>query len=202
MRIWTVTATLLMLVYSDAASAAGIDFANAAFAPSAGAASIPLGHYEFCKTHRGECSKNPILVDAVELTTSQWDGLVAVNNTVNAAVRPVTDEDLYRVAEYWAYPQGAGDCEDFVLEKRRELEQSGWPVSTLLMAVVRKNNGEGHAVLMVRTDRGDLVLDNLDGEIHVWNATPYTFLKRQDQADAGGWVDLLDDRTIVVASMH
>ncbi len=33
------------------------------------------------------------------------------------------------------------------------------------MTVVRQAKGEGHAVLMVRTDRGDLVLDNQDGRI-------------------------------------
>lgn len=202
MRIWTIITTVLMLADTSAAWAASVDFSNAAFAPAVGVATVPIGHYEFCKSHPAECGLNRVFIKAVGLTSDAWEELIAVNNRVNTEVRPVTDEDLYRVAEYWAYPQGAGDCEDFVLEKRRLLAQSGWPESALLIAVVRKKDGEGHAVLMVRTDRGDLVLDNLDGEIHVWNQAPYTFLKRQDQADAGDWVDLGDDRTVVVASMH
>ena len=53
---------------------------------------------------------------------------------------------------------------------------------------------------MVRTDRGDLVLDNQDGRILLWNETPYQYLKRQSQADAGQWVDLVDPRTTFVAT--
>ncbi len=60
-----------------------------------------------------------------------------------------------------AYPPTAGDCEDIALLKRRDLIEKGWPVGALLMTVVRQANGEGHAVLTVLTDRGDLVLDNL-----------------------------------------
>ena len=61
--------------------------------------------------------------------------------------------------------------------------------------------GDGHAVLMVRTDRGDLVLDNQDSRVLVWNQTPYQYLKRQSQADASRWVDLVDDRAgVMVAS--
>ncbi len=202
MRIWTIITTVLMLADTSAAGAASLDFSNAAFAPAVGEATIPIGHYEFCKSYPTECGLNRIFTKAVVLTSEAWKELIAVNNRINTTVRPITDDDLYRMAEYWAYPQGAGDCEDFVLEKRRLLAQSGWPESALLIAVVRKTDGEGHAVLMVRTDRGDLVLDNLVGEIHVWNEAPYTFLKRQDQADAGDWVDLRDDRIIVVASTH
>jgi predicted transglutaminase-like cysteine proteinase len=201
MRIWTIVATLLCIGSAGSAAAASIDFSNTAFAPVAGRTSVPIGHYEFCETHAAECGLNEV-VDAVTLTPQNWDELVAANNRVNATVRPVSDEDLYRVAEYWAYPQGAGDCEDFVLEKRRALLQEGWPASALLIAVVRKKDGEGHAVLLVRTDRGDLALDNLDGEIHIWNETPYTYLKRQAQSDSASWVGLRDDRTILVASMH
>jgi predicted transglutaminase-like cysteine proteinase len=69
-----------------------------------------------------------------------------------------------------------------------------------MMTVVRESKGTGHAVLMVRTDRGDLVLDNQDGRVLLWNETPYQFLKRQSQADAGQWVDLMDDRATFVAS--
>ena len=36
----------------------------------------------------------------------------------------------------------------------------GWPESKLLITVVRDENNEGHAVLTVRTDEGDFILDN------------------------------------------
>ena len=58
-----------------------------------------------------------------------------------------------------------------MLLKRHLLTERGWPESTLLITVVRDENNEGHAVLTVRTDRGDLVLDNKRREILTWNAT-------------------------------
>jgi predicted transglutaminase-like cysteine proteinase len=183
------------------AAAGQIDFTNAAFVPAAGQASIPVGHMEFCRSHADECSANRVVVDAEPLSDRRWADLLAINTAVNTAVAPVTDADLYQVNEYWAYPtSGYGDCEDFVLAKRRALIERGWPASTLLITVVRERNGNGHAVLTVRTDRGDLVLDNQDAMIRVWTDTPYEFLKRQSQADQGRWVDLVDRRATVVAA--
>ena len=48
-----------------------------------------------------------------------------------------------------------------MLEKRRDLMSKGISLTDLLITVVRKPDGEGHAVLTVRTDEGDYVLDNL-----------------------------------------
>jgi predicted transglutaminase-like cysteine proteinase len=126
--------------------------------------------------------------------------LVSINDHVNGSIAPETDKNLYNVAEYWTYPNGTGDCEDYALEKRRQLIAGGWDPSTLLMTVVRQRNGEGHAVLMVRTDRGDLVLDNQDGRVLVWNDTPYQFIKRQSQTNAGKWVGIEDNRSMIVAA--
>ena len=55
---------------------------------------------------------------------------------------------------------GYGDCEDYVLLKRKMLIDAGWPREALLITVVRDRKGEGHAVLTVKTDKGELVLDN------------------------------------------
>ncbi len=186
--------------FATPAGAMQVDFTHGAFAPIGELTSVPIGHAEFCRTYRGECGPNVNSVAAVELTDRSWNLLLAVNSEINASIEPVTDLDLYQVAEFWTYPDGKGDCEDYVLAKRRALIEAGWPASTLLMAVVRQQNGEGHAVLMVRTDRGDLVLDNQDGYVRVWNDTPYQFLKRQSQADQGKWVDILDGRATIVAA--
>jgi predicted transglutaminase-like cysteine proteinase len=137
---------------------------------------------------------NKVVVDAEPLTEARWKQLLAVNTEINADVVPETDEQLYHVQEYWTYPKGAGDCEDYVLAKRRQLIELGWPASTLLITVVKQDDGEGHAVLMVRTDRGDLVLDNQQALIEVWNMTPYHYIKRQSQTNPGQWVDLYDNR--------
>ena len=52
---------------------------------------------------------------------------------------------------------------------------------------------------MVRTDRGDLVLDNQVGQVLVWNDTSYQFIKRQSQTDSRKWVGI-DDTRIITAS--
>lgn len=197
-------ATLLgaiMTLAAMAAPAQAVDTTNIAFVQTnAGTTSIPVGHAEFCQSRPDECRANAQIVTAVELNDMRWQQLLAVNAYVNATVVPVTDQELYQTTEFWTYPNGYGDCEDYALAKRRELINAGWPASALLLAVVKQANDEGHAVLMVRTDRGDLVLDNQVGSVELWNATSYKFIKRQSQAHAGQWVDMIDNREVVIAT--
>ena len=68
--------------------------------------------------------------------------------------------------------------------------------------MVRQQSGDGHAVLTVLTDRGDLILDNLDSHITLWNGTPYRYLKRQSTVNAGEWVSIDDGRATVVGSVR
>ena len=57
------------------------------------------------------------------------------------------------------------------------------------MTVVIDENGEGHAVLTVRTNRGDLILDNKSNEVLEWFKTNYRYIKRES-AETTGWVYL------------
>ncbi|MEO7221586.1 MAG: transglutaminase-like cysteine peptidase [Devosia sp.] len=189
----------LAMLAGPAGASQSVDLSNPAFAPTTGPTSIPIGAAEFCKAHRADCGPSASVVEVETLTDRGWQQLVSINDAINTSVLPVTDKDLYRVNEFWTYPAGKGDCEDFALEKRRHLIANGWEPSALLMTVVRQQNGEGHAVLMVRTDRGDLVLDNQDGRVLVWNDTPYQFIKRQSQTDSRKWVGI-DDTRIITAS--
>jgi predicted transglutaminase-like cysteine proteinase len=81
-----------------------------------------------------------------------------------------------------------------VLLKRRMLMQAGWPREALLVTVVRDKKGEGHAVLTVKTNRGDYILDNQVEDILLWSDTSYRFVKRQSQSDPNVWVALGDPR--------
>src|SRR5258708_5109161 len=157
-----------------------------------GKTSQPIGHYEFCLTHRDECTVKSRTEERVQLTAERWNELVAVNNTVNTKIKAATDMEVYGRAEFWAYPVDRGDCEDYVLLKRRILQTKAWPTGSLLITVVRQRNGDGHAVLTVLTDRGDLVLDNLEPHILVWSETGYQYLKRQSEFDSGAWVAIDD----------
>ena len=89
-----------------------------------------------------------------------------INAAVNKSVAPVSDMDHWGVVDQWDYPtDGKGDCEDYALLKRRMLMDEGFPRQALLMTVVKEANGDGHAVLTVKTNRGEFVLDNLGDEV-------------------------------------
>lgn len=170
---------------------------TAAFMPTGGATSQPIGHHEFCEAHRSECTLRSPPSGPVGLTEALWAQLVQINNLVNSAIAPESDLIAFGRNEAWVYPTTVGDCEDYVLLKRRILIEQGWPVSALLITVVRKPDGEGHAVLTVRTDRGDLILDNLAGGISLWKDTPYLYLKRQSEENTGTWITIADTRAMV-----
>ena len=165
-----------------------------------GVTSQPIGHYQFCQKNRRECSSirnaNPAKVTAVG-----WRVIRDVNASVNRAIRPVTDRELFGRDELWTYPNGAGDCEDFVLLKRKKLMERGLAAADLLITVVRKPDGEGHAVLTVRSSEGDFILDNLENEVKLWSETPYRYLKRQASFHAGRWVSIENGDTMMVSAV-
>lgn len=167
-----------------------------------GLTSQPIGHYEFCKLNPAECAIRMRDVGPEAMNGALWKTLVAVNLAVNAAVKPMNDIDIYGKDEVWAYPAGAGDCEDYVLEKRRDLMRKGLSLTNLLITVVRKPDGEGHAVLTVRTSGGDFVLDNLTDSIRQWDETGYRFLKRQSSEHTGRWVSIREGSAPLVGSVQ
>lgn len=164
--------------------------------------SQPIGHYEFCQSHKAECSIRSRDTVAPRVTDHGWTMIRKINAAVNAAITPMTDFEIYGREEVWAYPTVAGDCEDFVLLKRRDLMEAGFSPSDLLITVVRKRDGEGHAVLTVRTSEGDFVLDNLVDDIKPWYETDYSFLKRQATFDSGRWVSIEDGRDVLVGALR
>lgn len=145
---------------------------------------------EFCNRMPGECAVDPSEPTTVQLTPRSWGAILAVNSRVNASLRPMTDDEHWGVADRWDLPtDGIGDCEDFQLLKRRLLVQEGLPRRAMRMTVVIDGRGDGHAVLMLRTDRGDLVLDNKTNAVRPWFETGYVFVKRESQ-DRISWVSL------------
>jgi predicted transglutaminase-like cysteine proteinase len=155
----------------------------------------PIGWVEFCVEYKSECATKASAPRDVVLTQKSWDDLVKVNRWANDNIQPVTDLEHWGVVERWNYPDdGKGDCEDYVLLKRRMLMQAGWPREALLITVVRDKRGDGHAVLTVKTDRGEFILDNQEAEVLAWNKTGYRFVKRQSQSDQNAWVSLGEPR--------
>src|SRR3954468_9824356 len=164
-------------------------------------ARAPIGWTEFCAEHTQECEVKSLEARDVVLAQKSWRELQRINNKVNAQIKPMTDLDHWGVVERWSYPDdGYGDCEDYVLLKRRMLMQAGWPRQALLITVVRDTKGEGHAVLTVKTDKGEFILDNQEDQILLWSETSYHFVKRQSQADQNVWVSLGDNRPAFAAT--
>jgi predicted transglutaminase-like cysteine proteinase len=132
----------------------------------------------------------------LRMTPQLWSRLNRVNDELNRTILVRTDRWTYRKADYWTTPleNGVryGDCEDFVLEKRRALLAEGLPREVLNIALVTTSWGESHAVLVVSTTDGDLVLDNLSRWIAPWGQTGYRFRQREVGGDPFTWAMVQD----------
>ncbi|AWB20062.1 transglutaminase [Methylobacterium currus] len=145
---------------------------------------------EFCARYASECAVDTSEPAQVTLTPRLWQTVTGINRQVNASLRAVTDQEHWGVPDRWDLAEdGSGDCEDYQLLKRKLLAQAGLPRRAMRMTVVIDEKGEGHAVLMLRTDRGDLVLDNKTSAVLPWHKTGYTFIKREGDENAR-WVSL------------
>ncbi|MDG2520486.1 transglutaminase-like cysteine peptidase [Caulobacter segnis] len=118
------------------------------------------------------------------LNEKLWAQLNKVNRKINHDLVRRSDQEGYGREDYWATPlsDGAaayGDCEDYVLEKRRALAAAGVPQSAMSAAIVTTSWGETHAVLLVDTDKGEYVLDNLSSFIVPWAKAGYVWRERQ-----------------------
>jgi len=161
----------------------------------------PIGWVDFCADNPKDCSAGPTQPRDIVMTQAAWKDLVRVNRWVNETIRPMTDQEHWGVIERWSYPtDGYGDCEDYVLLKRKMLIEAGWPREALLITVVRDKKGDGHAVLTVKSDKGEFVLDNQNENVLAWTDTGYRFVKRQSQSDPNLWVSLGDSRPAVATA--
>ncbi len=161
------------------------------FAEVGRSSSPPIGWVQFCNDQPDVCNVSKLAPVDIVLDQTRWKELLRINSSVNRDIEPETDEDQWGLVERWSLPvSGRGDCEDYVLEKRERLITAGWPRQSLLVTVVRDHKGDGHAVLTVRTDRGDFVLDNQNPRVLIWSKTGYQYIKRQAQDDPNRWVSL------------
>jgi len=174
----------------------------ATYAALGSSTSVPYGWVDFCGRRPEECSLGKLQPVDLKLNHKTWAMLNKVNRTANSAIEPMTNlEHWGTMVDHWDYPiDGKGDCKVYALYKRKLLVDAGFPRQALLMTVVRDLEGEGHAILTVKTDRGEFVLDNLTDEIRPWDATGYTFIKRQSQSDPNVWLDLGGAKGVASAS--
>ncbi len=175
---------------SAALSSHSLTMAPVSLSP-VGRARVPIGWTEFCHSYEGECSVDPMSPADVVYDAPMRARIARLNKRVNADIAPRTDMENWGVPERWDFAEtGFGDCEDYVLLKRRVLMEEGLPRQSLLVTIVTDPQGDGHAVLTVKTDRGDYILDNMTDEVMLWRDTPYAFVKRQSQIDPNTWLSL------------
>ena len=204
MKIKTAVGAALLGIVLGSAAAKALDTQIEAavqgpkknFAAEFGRALPPVGFVGFCGRNPDECKASGGKAVKLAMPPERWNLLYQVNTFVNGKIAPVSDQELYGEPEYWAYPTDAGDCEDYLLLKKRYLQNLGFPASALLITVVLDEKNEGHAVLTVTTDEGDFVLDNRRNEVRRWKDTGYSFLKRQSPRDPKQWVALAKEKTI------
>ncbi len=151
--------------------------------------SAPAAAQDLCTTYPWACARSG---DRRPLSAAQLGTIVAVNLRVNRTTRSITDRAQYGVEDHWALPtRRGGDCEDFALLKKLELIRAGIAPERMLIATLLDRRRQPHAVLVVRTDHGDFVLDNLTNRILSWQKTDYTFLKIQDPDAPHRWRGIL-----------
>ncbi|MCI4678657.1 transglutaminase-like cysteine peptidase [Rhodoblastus acidophilus] len=187
------------LVFAGGAAEASGGLPTSSFAVVGGETSIPYGWIDFCQRQPQECSQPVLPSRDVKLDAATWRALNHINAQVNAAIEPVSNYDHWgTMLDHWDYPtDGKGDCKIYALYKRKLLIDRGFPRQALLMTIVRDHEGEGHAILTVKTDHGDFILDNLTNKIRPWTATGYRFLKRQSQEDPNVWVSFAGAAPVV-----
>lgn len=113
--------------------------------------------------------------------------LAAVNRAVNRAIRPVSERPGH---DRWRIAPDTGDCEDYALTKKLALMAKGWPAAELRFATVLTETAEHHAVLLVDSARGPMMLDNRSDRIRPLAEAErggYVLLAVEGAGPGGAW---------------
>lgn len=148
----------------------------------------PKAFVTFCATYDDQCVRRGDR-DEITLDADAWATLREVNRRVNRGITVKSDPPG---TDIWLLNVSAGDCDEFALEKRRELIERGWPTAALSLAAAYVSSGQAHLVLTVRTDHGDLVLDNLRDSVIAADRTGYRWIARQSALHPRLWVSVIN----------
>lgn len=174
---------LALMAFLAAGAASGSESAHMPLKRSIAA---PDGFGDVCDRYDWACARgaSQSLQDAAVMVLARQ-----INQAVNRAYRQVTDDRQYGVEEFWALPTKArgGDCEDFALAKKQQLIKAGVGPGQLLLATALDRRQRFHAVLVLRLESGDFVLDNLNNRIRPWDETGYAFLRIQNPGAPAQW---------------
>lgn len=177
-------------IWNDEARASGPGTPPITFITEAAPVLAPFQHVRFCLRHPTECKPSASARERVKLDDIAIELLKRTNKEVNASIAPTVKSYGAKLDDGWTVGPASGDCNDYAVTKRHQLLDRGLPSNALRLSVVRTPSGIGHLVLVVITTKGDLVLDNLTGEIRDWHQTKYEWLKIQSSDDPKLWFDI------------
>ena len=166
---------------------------KSAFLVEGARVAAPFAHIVFCKENPGDCAapKRTRWGRApVTLTSQRMKQLQSVNASINHTIAPRNDDPALMGGDNWALSPVAGDCEDYAITKRHALIARGWPARTLRLAITYTSLGEGHLVLVVTTNTGDMVLDNRVDAIRKWNKSGLKWRMIQASFNPRKWLTL------------
>ncbi|MBX4906032.1 MULTISPECIES: transglutaminase-like cysteine peptidase [Rhizobium] len=145
----------------------------------------PVGFAAACAKYKWLCGRTV----AQQLDEQAGIALLQkVNRAVNGRIVSAEDRSSSGNGDVWSLPAaGRGDCEDYALQKMKDLIEAGFPSNRLALSVVIGPHDQNHVVLIARTAGGDYVLDNLTSTVKPWRTTGYTFLATQDFQSRTGW---------------
>jgi len=98
--------------------------------------------------------------------------LSRVNQWVNREIAYVADDRNYNQRDFWATAEqtiarGRGDCEDFAILKMQMLRAAGVNPDRMKLVLLRDLAANAdHAFLLVQTDSGKVVLDNVTDRLY------------------------------------
>lgn len=159
----------------------------------------PMGHTLFCLKYPDDCRGQETVLQAgpINLTDERRAELVRINAEVNSAIKPVNVSGV--IADKWLIAPRFGNCNDYAVTKQHKLLALGWPNRDLLLAEVVTTWGEHHLVLVVRTDKGDIVADSLDKKIRNWAKTQYRWVRVQSPENPKFWATIETPRPDLLA---
>ena len=144
----------------------------------------PDGFTAFCLRKPERCASSDH-VQQITLDNDKLQQLIRVNIAVNRAITPQSNPPGRELP--WREHAKIGNCVQYVLAKRSQLLDLGFPSSALLLVVATIPSGEDHLVLIVVTDRGDYVLDNLRANVVYWRKLFYRWVDRSSPKNPLLW---------------
>lgn len=148
----------------------------------------PKGFDDFCNRHVDYCATlGNARPERINLDEALFAEISAINYRVNRSILPLREAGNN---DHWAFATLYGDCEDYCLLKQRDLAEVGIPLGAMPIAAAWSPEVGWHAVLLVQTENGTLVLDNTTDKIEFHPNTPYEFRQMQNPQNMLQWIEI------------